>query len=203
MDTKKIVLFLLVSLIGLFYLVHMRREQNQRLVKEKIVFRCIVSENDNLELNRALNFFSQKLKEKTKEQILVEIYYNGESENAILDSVKMGTIDISKINVGNIKIKDKAINLIEGKEDIILNLKGYEGQVIKENFIEREPMAVPLGFLTISKSNLQLNVYMLIISKLSWDNLNDVQKKLVIEAVKETENYLNNRCYYDNGRIDE
>ena len=184
-------------------MVHMRREQNQRLVKEKIVFRCIVSENDNLELNRALNFFSQKLKEKTKEQILVEIYYNGESENAILDSVKMGTIDISKINVGNIKIKDKAINLIEGKEDIILNLKGYEGQVIKDNFIEREPMAVPLGFLTISKSNLQLNVYMLIISKLSWDNLNDVQKKLVIEAVKETENYLNNRCYYDNGRIDE
>ena len=83
MDTKKIVLFLLVSLIGLFYLVHMRREQNQELVREKIVFRCIVSENDNLELNRALNFFSQKLKEKTKEQILVEIYYNGESENAI------------------------------------------------------------------------------------------------------------------------
>lgn len=177
-----------------------RREKNDLFLKEKIVFRYTSSSFQKQSFYSESQYFAEKLREKTQQELLVEIYYREETEKKLLNDVEMGTVDITKINLLNYKNQDERIlSLLEENSHKQLRdlLKGNIGKEIKEKISKKNNMIVPLGY--IVSEDEKPEIYLIVASRLSWDNLSYTQKMAFKASIEETEEYMRNK--YTKGDI--
>jgi TRAP-type C4-dicarboxylate transport system substrate-binding protein len=197
LDTKKIFLFSLVSLFFLLYSFSGKidkREKSDLFFKEKIVFRYINSSFQKQTFYSELSYFAERLRERTQEELLVEIYYKEETEKNLLNDVQMGTLDITKINLLNYKGDDERIlKLFEAnsKKELWDLLKGDIGKDIKERISQKDNMIVPLGYI-VSEDEIP-EIYLIVVSRLSWNNLNYTQKTAFKTSMEQTEEFIRNK----------
>lgn len=191
MKKKKIpiILFVLSIFILIIYFYFKQIKQKEKeFIKNKIIFRYIDSNFDNKKLVEGMKYFSGVVSQKTEGKILIEIRYKNVTEKEIMDDIKMGLVDISKINLERYRKEYlKIVEVIEKTNEE--EIKGQEREEIKRVIAEQEKMLIPLGFL-ITKSSTIPEIDVILISRLSWNNLSENEKKIVISSMEETEDYL-------------